>query len=327
MDRSRWSTSAAALLVAPPLIVHGIPRAWADESGASVWLPGQFASFAAVPSDPGLSLEVLYYRRQASADASRTFPIGANIATGLDTVEQYFFVTPSYTFADPVLRGQLSLAATFSPGRMDTSVSAVLSGPAGNSLSASRSDGMTGMGDIYPLATLKWNVGSHNFMAYTMASIPAGVYDPNRFAGLGVGHWALDGGLGYTYANESGFEASITAGLTHNFMNPQTQYQSGMDGHLDWGASYSFTEDFYAGAAGYFYNQIGPDSGPGARLGAFKSKVTGVGPQVGYVFSIGSIQVDLNLRGYKEFDAEHRPEGWNVWFTLAIQRGRSTVGR
>jgi hypothetical protein len=26
----------------------------------------------------------------------------------------------------------------------------------------------------------------------------------------------------------------------------------------------------------------------------------------------------LNLRGYKEFAAEHRAEGWNVWLTLAI---------
>jgi len=26
----------------------------------------------------------------------------------------------------------------------------------------------------------------------------------------------------------------------------------------------------------------------------------------------------LNFKGYKEFDAENRPEGWNAWVTFAI---------
>jgi hypothetical protein len=26
----------------------------------------------------------------------------------------------------------------------------------------------------------------------------------------------------------------------------------------------------------------------------------------------------LNFKGYKEFDAENRPEGWNFWLTLVI---------
>jgi hypothetical protein len=32
----------------------------------------------------------------------------------------------------------------------------------------------------------------------------------------------------------------------------------------------------------------------------------------------------LNLKGYKEFGAEHRPEGWNVWLTLAISPAERT---
>src|SRR5690348_11227268 len=93
----------------------------ADEGGASAWLPGQFASFAAEAGDPGFALETIYYTRNASASASRTFPIGASLAAGYTLNETYVFVTPSYTFSDPVLNGQLWLGVTFAVGHAETS--------------------------------------------------------------------------------------------------------------------------------------------------------------------------------------------------------------
>lgn len=299
----------------------GAAPALADEAGASAWLPGQFASFAAVQGDPGFALETIYYTRSASASASRSFAIGASVAAGYSLDENYVFVTPSYTFGDPVLNGQLWLGVTVAVGNAGTSVSAVLSGPSG-SVSGSRGDFMTGVGDLYPLATLKWQLGDHNLMTYATAAVPVGAYDATRLAGLGIGHWAIDGGLGYTFANEAGLELSITAGITYNFVNPATQYQSGVDGHIDWGASVALGEALYVGAVGYFYEQLGPDSGAGARLGAFQSKVTAVGPQIGYALDLGVVHADLNLRGYREFDAQNRPEGWNLWLTLSLSKFR-----
>ena len=316
-----------AAIAAQALSMYGVTvPSRADESGASAWLPGQFASFAAVPGDPGFTFETIYYQRGASAGANRTFPIGANLAAGYDISEQYLYLTPSYAFAQPVLHGQLILGLTFTVARADTSVTAVLTGPGGGALSASRGDTMTGFGDLYPTASLKWAVGEHNFMTYTMLSAPTGQYDPNRIAGLSLGHWAIDGGLGYTYEGESGFEASVTAGMTYNFINPYTQYQSGIDGHIDLAASYSPNEAVYFGPVGYYYNQISPDTGPGARLGGFKSTVAGAGAQFGYALALGGVAVDLNLRGYKEFDAQNRPEGWNVWLTISLSKhhGKST---
>jgi hypothetical protein len=313
---TRIAALAGICLTCSSLAAH------ADESGASVWLPGQFASFAAVPDDPGFGFEVMYYQRGATAGASRRFPIGANLTAGYDISEQYIFLTPSYVFAEPVLHGQLSVGVTFTAARVDTSVSAVLTGPRGNALPATNSDSMTGVGDLYPIASLKWAVGEHNFMGYTMLSAPTGQYDPNRLAGLGLGHWAIDGGLAYTWLGTSGFEFSVTAGITYNFMNPYTQYQSGVDGHIDLAASYSPTESLYFGPVAYFYNQLGPDSGPGASLGDFKSKVSAAGAQVGYALVIGKTSIDLGFRAYKEFDAQNRPEGWNFYFTVSLSRLR-----
>ena len=315
-----------ALAVAPLAVALAVmltpAAATADEGGASVWLPGQFASFASVPGDPGFSLEVLFYFRKASATASTTFSRGGGLLLGYDTAEQYLYLTPGYTFADPVLNGQLWLGVTFSAGRADSSVWGVLSGPRGNAFSAGTSDTATGISDLYPMASLKWQAGSHNAMTYVMASAPVGIYDPNRWAGVGMGHWAIDWGMGYTYMPATPFELSVTAGLTYNFINPTTQYQSGMDAHIDVGTSWSFNDSFYVGAVGYLFNQLSPDTGGGALLGDFRSRVAGAGPQVGWTLEVGRLATDFNVRGYKEFAAQNRPEGWNVYFTVSLSRGR-----
>ena len=44
--------------------------AMADEGGVSFWLPGNFGSFAAVPSEPGWTLPAIYFYGDAAASAS-----------------------------------------------------------------------------------------------------------------------------------------------------------------------------------------------------------------------------------------------------------------
>jgi len=315
---TRGLAAASILALLSPVAVQ------ADEGGASVWLPGQFASFAAVPNTPGLSVEALFYGQTASATANISFSRGGGLLAGFSTKSLYLYLTPSYAFAEPVLHGQLSIGVTFSAAGVAASVSGVLIDPISGVLAGTRSDSVASIGDLYPTASLRWQVGSHNFMTYMMASVPTGAYDPNRLAGVGVGHWAVDAGMGYTFLSKSGFEFSITAGLTHNFMNPTTQYQSGMDGHIDIGTSYSLSDALYVGAVGYLYNQVSPDSG--GDLGAFYSRVAGVGPQLGWSFTIGRVAIDLNMRAYREFAAQNRLEGWNAWLTVTASRAKHRPG-
>jgi hypothetical protein len=107
-------------------------------------------------------------------------------------------------------------------------------------------------------------------------------------------------------------------GATYNFINPATQYKNGIDGHLDWGASQFLSARLQVGAVGYVYDQLTGDSGSGAKLGPFESRVIGIGPQVGYLFPVAGMQGYVNLKGYGEFDARNRPSGWNAWLTLSI---------
>jgi len=287
--------------------------AMADEGGVSFWLPGDFGSYAAVPSQPGWLFESTYYHASAAASGGISFPRGGGIEAGVKSPTDYFLFTPTYTFETQIFGAQPAFGMTVLFGRNSTEVSKTLTGPGGATLSGSQSEEIFGFSDPSPTASLKWSRDVHNFMVYATAGIPVGAYESNRLAALGLGHWAVDGGVGYTYLDEkAGIEASAVFGLTYNFINPYTQYQSGIDAHLDWAISPYLNDKFHIGAVGYFYNQISGDSGAGAQLGDFKSSVAGVGPQIGFFFPIFGRQGYLNLRAYYEFDARNRLEGWNA---------------
>jgi len=91
-----------------------------------------------------------------------------------------------------------------------------------------------------------------------------------------------------------------------------------VDAHLDWGVSQFLSPSVQVGAVGYVYDQITGDSGSGAKLGSFESRVIGIGPQIGYLFPAGDMQGYVNLKGYGEFDAHDRASGYNVWLTLSF---------
>jgi len=61
------------------------------------------------------------------------------------------------------------------------------------------------------------------------------------------------------------------------------------------------------------------DSGLGARLGDFKSRVVGIGPQIGFFIPFFDRESYLNLRAYSEFDTRNRLEGLNAFITFSIE--------
>jgi hypothetical protein len=321
---------AAALALAPHL-------ASADETGESFWTPGSFGSLAATPLPPGFSLTSTYYHTSTSAGSAvaraRAIRIGrleASVAENVSAIsvspEDLAMITPSYTFATPVLGGQAAIALTAIYGRKRTTDDAVLNTPllvGPFAITRSRfdtiSDTVTGFGDMSPQFSLRWNAGVHNVMTYVTGNIPVGAYNRARLSNIGIGHGALDGGAGYTYFNEqTGHEFSAVAGFTYNFINPTTQYQNGVDFHLDWGASRFLTKQLQIGLVGYLYNQASCDGGSGDRVGCFQSRVASAGAQLGYTIPMGGLEGNVNIKAYREFAAANRPEGWNVWLTYAL---------
>jgi hypothetical protein len=331
--RGACSLVSTALLAAVSFAIDP-QTAVADEGGVSFWIPGFFGSMAATPQQPGLNWGSIYYHTSVSAGSEVSFSrqvtrgnitvnLNGNAVGSLKADADIGIAIPTYVFAQPVLGGQAAMSLLVPIGRNTTSVDATLNGQLGPipfNVSAGRTDTAGGLGDLIPQFSLRWNAGVHNFMTYMTGGIPVGVYDPRSLANMGIGHAAIDGGGGYTYFNpQTGHELSGMLGFTYNFKNTQTQYQSGVDMHFDWGASQFLNQQVHVGLVGYAYQQLTNDSGSGDRVSDFKSRVFGVGPQIGYIFPIGDAHRGyVNLKGYKEFGAENRPEGWNLWLTFVV---------
>ena len=315
-----------------------VPKpAAADEGGVSFWVPGLFGSLAATPQQPGWSFTTIFYHTSVRAGADVAFArqvhpgninvnFNGNLNINLKAPPDLQLFAPQYVFATPVLGGQAAFTLLGAYARSEATVSGTLTaaplvpGGTGFTVGGSRTDTTWGWGDLIPMFNLRWNKGVENWMVYITGDIPVGAYDPNRLANIGIGHGAIDAGGGYTYFDpKTGHEMSAVLGFTYNLKNQDTNYKNGIDMHLDWGISQFLTKEWQLGFVGYFYDQISCDSGSGDRVGCFESRVMGVGPQIGHIFKVSDdYQGYINLKGYKEFDAAHRPDGWNVWATLVI---------
>jgi hypothetical protein len=340
-DRSRFQLFLTTAVLALAVLVSLATVSRADEDGVSFWIPGFFGSLAATPQQPGWSAATINYYTNVSASGnaalSREITIGqfnptlninanANVHARFDA--QMFI--PTYTFATPFFGGQASASLLGAYAVNDSSLNGTIGGTLGGLPLPTRTIALQqttwGFGDLIPIFQVKWNAGVNNFMTYITGDIPVGLYHSQNLANIGLGHGALDGGVGYTYFDpKTGHEFSVVTGLTGNFENTSTNYTSGIDWHTDWGVSQFLTKQVQVGLVGYFYDQITPDRGCAPIICPFESRVIGVGPQFGYIFPISPAwQGYVNLKAYGEFDNNARPDGWNAWLTFVISPAAPT---
>jgi hypothetical protein len=338
--RSRLWSRVLTACVALTAVASTTTTSLADEDGTSFWVPGFFGSLAAVPQQPGWSLTSIYYHDDVSASGNaavaREITIGQfnpkiNISVNADVHAKNVnigFLAPTYVFATPFLGGQVAATLLMGYANNDTSLNATATasaslpppvGPVSVTKSIALQQDTTGFTDLIPMFADRWNAGVNNYMVYLTGDIPVGLYSSSNLANIGLGHGAIDGGVGYTYLDEkAGHEFSAVAGLTGNFENHSTNYTSGIDFHLDWAAAQFLSKQVFVGPVGYFYEQLSPDHGCAPILCPFESRVIGVGAQIGYIFPVAGMQGYLNFKGYGEFAHDDRPDGWNLWLTFVL---------
>ena len=136
----------------------------------------------------------------------------------------------------------------------------------------------------------------------------------------GKNFWTVGPTLALMYfGQENGIEASLFIGADFNEENPDTDYESGTQGHLDGTLSQHFP--FAGGVAGvgvsgYYYEQLTADRGDGATFGDFEAKTVGAGPVISWITKAGCSDLIAELKWLHEFDTERRLEGDTVFLKV-----------
>ena len=325
--------------------VFSAQHAFAAEDAKSVYLLGATASMAGMTPPPGTYVSSFKYGYTGDATGSAaisrtlrqidlTLPPAAELQVDADVsvkanaaldVFSALWVAP-----EKVLGGNFGIGALLPIGYqsvdVDITANAELTFPNHPPLMAGRtfsiSDSTFAVGDPLATAFIGWTSGNWHWKVTGLVNIPIGSYSETDLVSMGFNRWAGDVTGAVTWLDPTtGFEVSLAPGTTFNGENPDTDYKTGTEFHVEGAVMQHFSKSFALGLAGYYYKQITGDSGAGAVLGDFKGEVAAIGPNLTYNFQIGTVPVFTSVRWLHEFDTTNRIEGDAGFLTVTIPLG------
>lgn len=299
-------THPALLAGALGLSLVGVPgTAKADEFAFSSYGLGAAAFGAGVTPPPGTYV--------TSANAFYEGNIGGPVTVGgvlIDAglkVDLFISsVNGLYVPDRKLLGGQPGISVTVPAGYID--MNAHLTGPLGNTIRR-QTDGW-GLGDITTRAQLGWTRADFSHLAWVQVVAPTGRYETGFEPNIGLNRPGIDVGWAFTWVEKkSKLQVNGAVGVTFNFENNETDYDSGTDFHFEWAVGREICKGLMIGVVGYDYRQLSGDSGAGAILGPFEGDVDAIGGGIEYTTVVGKTPLILNARHYQEYNAEHRFDG------------------
>ena len=313
----------AATLIFVSLLIAPSEKANAVEGGAGFYLLGSTTTNAGILPPPGTY--IIDYNYFYSGSTEFTFETAGLVLDGGVEGDVYGNVpAPLWVAPGKVLGGHIGFLMLIPIIHKDVSAGASLSlpPPLGVTLSRNIGDQETRIGDLVPGFMLGWHSGNWHFKTHTLVNTPTGFWEQGNLANAGFNRWAIDNAAAFTWLDPNiGLEISAMAGITYNWENPTTDYNSGSEFHLEYAAVQNFSKSFAVGVNGYFYDQVSGDSGPGARLGSFEGRVAAIGPVMNLNFMLGPLPVSTSLKYFREFDVENRLEGDAGYATITIPLG------
>ena len=237
-------------------------------------------------------------------------------------------INPSYVFATPVLGGQLAVGMMGIVGHNNSSLDGTITGGVGPFFSdpaGSFDSSLTGLGDLVSAGFASLEQGVHNFMTYVTGDIPVGAYNPSAWPILASDTARSMAALATptsTRKPATNFRRSAASPTISRIRIPNIEMVSTSISMGHFRNSYPSSCSLALSATPISKSRR---TAALADFGPFKSRVSGMGPQIGYLFPVGNMQGYLNLKGYKEFEASNRPDGWNVWLSAETMPAGSLI--
>jgi hypothetical protein len=290
----------------------------AAEFGTGPWVRGYTDIFGGViPSQPGWYSRTDAYHYNGSAGATI---FDGRIAIGVD--EDYTATLFALNYVTPwkILGGTYAVAVVPSMIAMDVDVGIQIpafTGPRGRTFGPfdfNVGDTEFAQGDTaFAPILLGWNAGSFHWNVGVFGFAPTGEYEKRDLANTSLNHWAVMTRLAATWFDpKTGWEATGAAIYSVNWANPATDYETGNILNLEGAVTKNFGP-LGIGVVSYAMIQTTGDSGSGARLGSFESRVYGVGPIVSFTTSADpSKALTVLAKWYSEFDSQNTFEGNTV---------------
>ena len=180
-------------------------------------------------------------------------------------------------------------------------------------------DAPVGFTDIFfsPL-TLGWHWPEFHLVASLGGFAPTGRFKFGETDNTGLGFWtAMPFTLG-TYRTERGvfrkYPLLATGGAFYEIHSNQQgrDFRPGDSFTFEWSIGLELSERTAAGISGFFYRQVTDAGGLDAEP-VEKYRSNGIG----LTFSQGVGPVNVNLRGYWDFDVHNGPEGTLIYIDIA----------
>jgi hypothetical protein len=299
------------------------PTAHAAEFGADPWIKGFSDIYAGIlPTVPGFYFRTDAYHYEGSAE--RTVFNGF-VQVGVDQDLTATIATLTYVTPWKILGGTYAFGVA--PAMMAVNVDVGLGLPQFTGPLGLRTFGpfnfQTGDTNLAPgdtgfiPAIIGWNAGNFHWNAALFALAPTGDYSRRQLANTSLNHWAIMPRVAATYFDpKTGWQLNGSAIYVFNFENEATDYKSGEILNLEGNITKNFGR-WGVGVTGYAMIQTTGDSGAGAKLGSFESRVNGIGPLVSYTVGDPRNPLTFIAKYYEEFDAENTFEGhsFDIAFT------------
>jgi hypothetical protein len=218
-----------------------------------------------------------------------------------------------------VLTGALRIAHTWGQlGRFSAGVAGVIQPLAIELESTTRTGSDSGIAlvGLEPLnLTTRW--GNVHLMSGTLFYLPADNYRRNRFANASLNYATVTHQLGITYL-DSRFELSANPHVSYNFENDETDYQSGVQYGVTWGAMYrppAGSSRWQIGLNGYYVTQANDDRLGGSSLPRSRTERVAIGPQIAFW---PTTTAAIAVKWQKELHVENGARGDLLWLQFVV---------